>query len=84
MSSALLYGCADDTEEYPSKWIIASTYLPKEKLQGLRSAGFFEINDSIYSHHCDNHGNMMRLKYDEETTSWKQDRYETLGCGGND
>ena len=84
MSSVLLYGCANDIEEYPPKWVIASTYLPKEKLQGLRSAGFFEINDSIYSHHCDKHGNMMRLKYDEETTSWKQVRYETLGCGGND
>lgn len=84
MSSVLLYGCAADIEEYPPKWVIASQYLPKEKLKGLQSAGFFTINDSIYSHHCDKQGNMIRLKYNEEGKLWKQVRYETLGCGGND
>ena len=84
MVSVLLSGCADNTEEHPPKWVIASTYLPKEKLQGLQSAGFFEINNSIYSHHCDSHGNMIRMRYDEEGKLWKQVRYETLGCGGND
>ncbi len=63
------------------KWIVASQYLPKEKLQGLRGAGFFEIGDSIYSHHCDSHGNMIRMKYNEENRTWKQIKYETLGCG---
>ena len=62
------------------KWIVASQYLPKEKLKGLQRAGFFEIQDSIYSHHCDRHGNMIRLKYDEEGKTWKQIKYETLGC----
>ncbi len=66
------------------KWIIASHYLPKEKLQGLVHAGFFEIGDSIYSHHCDSHGNMIRMKYNEENKTWKQIRYETLGCGYDD
>ena len=62
------------------KWIVASQYLPKEKLQGLRGAGFFEIGDSIYSHHCDNHDNMIRLKYDEGNNTWEQIKYETHGC----
>jgi hypothetical protein len=73
--------CAADIEEYPPKWVVASYYLPKEKLVGLQSAGFFEINDSIYSHHCDSHGNMIRLKYNEEGKTWKQIKYESLGCG---
>ena len=64
------------------KCIVASQYLPKEKLQGLQRAGFFEIGDSIYSHHCDSHGNMLRLKYNEENNTWKQIKYETLGCVG--
>ena len=27
------------------RWIVASQYLPKEKLQGLVSAGFFELKE---------------------------------------
>ena len=77
----VLCGCAPPTEEpYPPKWVVASIYLPREKLQGLRPAGFFEIKDTIYSHHCDNAGNMIRLKYDEKNQSWKQIKYETHGC----
>ena len=76
----LLSSCAPMEEDYPPKWVVASQYLPKEKLVGLQSAGFFEINKSIYSHHCDNAGNMIRMKYDEEVKLWKQVRYETLGC----
>ena len=80
----LLTGCADfQTEEYPPKWVVASQYLPKEKLKGMQSAGFFTMNDSIYSHHCDLHGNMIRLKYNEENHRWKQIKYETLGCREN-
>ena len=92
----LLFGCAVPPEDWHKthleeemasmdasleKWIVASQYLPKEKLQGLRGAGFFEIGDVIYSHHCDKHGNMIRLKYNEENNTWKQIKYETLGCG---
>ena len=62
------------------KWIVASQYLPKEKLQGLQRAGFFEIGNSIYSHHCDRAGNMIRMKFDEENKLWKQIKYETHGC----
>jgi len=64
------------------KWIVASQHLPKEKLQGLQTAGFFEIGNSIYSDHCDSHGNMIRLKYNEGNNTWKQIKYETLGCVG--
>ena len=77
----LLYGCADySVEEYPPKWVVASQYLPREKLKGLVSAGFFTMNDAIYSHHCDRHGNMIRLKYVGNSKTWKQIKYETLGC----
>ena len=77
----LLTSCAPSTEEaYPPKWVVASQYLPREKLVGLQSAGFFEINNSIYSHYCDSHGNMIRMKYDEEGKLWTQVRYETHGC----
>ena len=76
----ILIGCAADIEEYPPKWVVASQFLPKEKLVGLKSAGFFEINNSIYSHHCDRHGNMIRMKYDDEGKLWTQIKYETLGC----
>ena len=79
----LLCSCAA-VEEPQEKWIVASQFLPREKLQGLYSAGFFEIGDSIYSHHCDRHGNMIRLKYNEENNTWKQIKYETLGCIEND
>ena len=78
----LLCGCAPPFEEaYPPKWVIASTYLPR--IEGFFRAGFFEIGDSIYSHHCDSHGNMIRMKYNEENNTWKQIRYETLGCREN-
>ena len=77
----LLCACAPPTEEaYPPKWVIASQYLPREKLQGLRGAGFFEIGDSIYSHHCDRAGNMIRMKFDESGKLWTQVKYETHGC----
>ena len=77
----LLCSCAVVEEDYPPKWIIASQYLPREKLVGLHSAGFFEINNTIFSHHCDRHGNMIRMKYNEDKHEWKQIKYETLGCG---
>ena len=76
----LLSSCAAD-EEYPPKWVVATQYLPTEKLQGLQRAGFFTMNDAIYSHWCDNHGNMIRLKFDENNKIWKQIKYETHGCG---
>ena len=77
----LLCGCAPPFEEaYPPKWVIASQFLPREKLQGLRGAGFFEIKDTIYSHYCDSHGNMIRMKYNEDGHIWKQIKYETHGC----
>ena len=78
ISILLLSGCAADIEEYPPKWVIASTYLPR--IEGFFRAGFFEIGDSIYSHHCDSHGNLIRMKYDEEGHTWKQIKYETHGC----
>ena len=74
----LLCGCAADIEDYPPKWILASAYLPK--MEGYRNAGFFEIENSIYSHYCDSHGNMIRIKFNEEKKSWEKYKYETFGC----
>jgi len=79
----LLCSCAA-VDEPQERWIVASQFLPKEKLQGLVHAGFFEIGNSIYSHHCDSHGNMIRMKYNEEGNIWKIIKYETLGCGYDD
>ena len=62
------------------RWIVASQSLPKEKLQGLQNAAFFELKEGLYSHHCDSHGNMIRMKYNEENNTWKQIKYETHGC----
>ena len=76
----LLCSCAA-IDEPQEKWIVASQFLPREKLQGLVHAGFFEIGETIYSHHCDKHGNMIRMKYNEEGNIWKIIKYETLGCG---
>ena len=77
----LLTSCAPPTkEQYPPKWVIASQFLPTEKLKGLQRAGFFEIGESIYSHHCDRAGNMIRMKYDENNKLWTQVKYETHGC----
>ena len=76
----LLCSCAA-VDEPQERWIVASQFLPREKLQGLVHAGFFEIGDTIYSHHCDKHGNMIRMKYNEEGNIWKIIKYETLGCG---
>ena len=75
----LLCSCAA-VDEPQEKWIVASQFLPREKLQGLVHAGFFEIGETIYSHHCDKHGNMIRMKYNEEGNIWKIIKYETLGC----
>ena len=76
----LLCSCAA-VDEPQEKWIVASQFLPREKLQGLVHAGFFEIGETIYSHHCDKHGNMIRMKYNEEGNIWKIIKYETLACG---
>ena len=74
----IIIGCAVDIEEYPPKWVIASTYLPK--MEGYRNAGFFELDKIIYSHYCDRHGNMVRIKFNEEKKSWEKYKYETFGC----
>ena len=73
-----LLGCAAD-EGYPPKWVTVSSSLPK--MEGFRHAGFFEMNDTIYSHHCDNNGNMIRMRYQDDGHHWRQVKYETGGCG---
>ena len=48
--------------------------------EGYRNAGFFELDKVIYSHYCDSHGNMVRIKFNEEKKSWEKYKYETFGC----
>ena len=74
----------EDWGDTKPKWIMATKYLPKEQLQGLQNAGFFDIKGKIYTQHCDSHGNMIRHKFDEEYKLWKQVKYETHGCGDPD
>jgi len=73
----VLLGCAPaiDTD---SEWVRGIAHLPK--LEGYSKARFYELDDSIYSKHCDNAGNMIRMKYDEEGQLWKRTKYETHGC----
>ena len=78
ISILLLSGCAVDMEEYPTKWVKSLAYLPK--MEGYRNAGFFELDKVIYSHYCDSHGNMVRIKFNEEKKSWEKYKYETFGC----
>jgi len=49
-------------------------------MEGYRNAGFFELDKIIYSHYCDSHGNMVRIKFNEEKKSWEKYKYETFGC----
>jgi hypothetical protein len=79
----LLSGCAPPSKEpYPPKWIIASMYLPP--MDGFRNAGFFEFGNGLYSHYCDDHGNMVRIKFNDEKKTWEKYKYETFGCIENE
>jgi len=50
-------------------------------MDGYRHAGFFTMNDTIYSHYCDTNGNMIRMRYQDDGHHWRQIKYETGGCG---
>jgi len=72
----LLSSCAP--YEQTSKWERSMTQFPK--IEGFINAGFFTMNDSIYSQHCDSHGNQIWYKWDDVGQLWKQIKYNTLGC----
>ncbi len=72
-----LLGCASE-EGYPPKWVALSSSLPN--IEGYRHAGFFTMNDTIYSHYCDTNGNMIRMRYQDDGHHWRQVKYETNSC----
>jgi hypothetical protein len=75
----LLSGCGPAIkEEYPTRWVKSLSFLPP--MEGFRNAGFFEFGNVMYSHYCDAHGNMVRIKFNDEKKTWEKYKYETFGC----
>ena len=72
----LLASCAP--HEQTSQWERSMTKFPK--IEGYINAGFFSMKDSIYSQHCDSHGNQIWYKWDDGGRLWKRIKYNTLGC----
>ncbi len=64
--------------EQTSQWERSMTKFPK--IEGFINAGFFSMRDSIYSQHCDSHGNQIWYKWDDNDQLWKHIKYNTLGC----
>ena len=73
----LMTSCApfDGSE---TEWRKSLVKIPK--LEGFINAGFFSMNDSIYSQHCDMHGNQIWMKWDENKELWSKKKYTTHGC----
>jgi len=40
----------------------------------------FTINGKLYVQNCDSGGNQIWMRYNKETHTWRQSRYNTLGC----
>ena len=76
----LLTSCAPNLST--SQWERSMSQFPK--IDGFISAGFFNMNDSIYSQHCDSHGNQLWYKWDDSGDLWKRIKYNTLGCSDGD
>jgi hypothetical protein len=73
----LLFSCAPDNAESPL-WVKSLETIPQE--EGYHQAGIYGMNDNVYAQFCDSHGNQKWFKYNKETHSWKQTRYQTGGC----
>ena len=72
----LIASCAADTRS--PLWLTAIETLPP--VEGFSRAGLFTINDKIYVQFCDPHGNQKWLRYNEDKHTWRESRYNTLGC----
>ena len=81
ISILLLFGCATDIEEYPPLWVKSLETLPQ--VEGFRRAGVFTINGKLYVQNCDSEGNQIWMRYNKKTHTWRQSRYNTLGCVEN-
>jgi len=71
----LLTSCAPPRE---SLWIYSLETLPK--VEGYMQSGVFTINGKLYVQNCDSTGNQIWMRYNEETHSWRQSRYNSFGC----
>ena len=72
----LLSGCAADPRS--PLWIQSLETLPP--VEGFSRAGVFTINKRIYVQFCDSDGNQIWMRYDAYTMTWRQSRYNSLGC----
>ena len=65
-----LIGCGVPPEDWTDtkpKWIMATKYLPREQLQGLQNAGFFEIGNKICFLFLDLNYEICILKFGRST-----------------
>ena len=78
---SFLVSCAPDPR--PPLWLTAIETLPQ--VEGFSRAGLFTINKKIYVQFCDPQGNQIWMRYNEDKHTWRQSRYNSLGCvDGND
>ena len=76
LTLSFLISCA--IEPRPPLWLRAIETLPQVK--GFSRAGLFTINKKIYVQYCDSGGNQIWMRYNEDKNTWRQSRYNTLGC----
>ena len=73
----LIIACSPYYSE-DQKWVKSLETLPQ--VEGFSRAGVFSINGKIYVQKCDSGGNQIWMRYNEKTHTWRQSRYNTLGC----
>ena len=71
----LITSCAPPNDKL---WVHSLETLPK--VEGFIQSGVFTINGKLYVQNCDSGGNQIWMRYNEETHTWRQSRYNTLGC----
>ena len=72
----ILMACAPDPR--PPLWIRSLETLPP--VAGFSRAGVFTINKKLYVQLCDPGGNQIWMRYNEKTHTWRQSKYNSLGC----
>ena len=72
----IVIGCAPDPS--PPLWMRSLETLPP--VEGFSRAGVFTINKKVYVQFCDFQGNQIWMRYNEEVHTWRQSRYNSLGC----
>ena len=69
--------CAPDPR--PPLWLRSLETLPQQ-VKNFSRAGLFTINKKIYVQYCDPGGNQIWMRYNEKKHTWRQSRYNSLGC----